>query len=189
VGYYHRKDEKNENGFCESHVGFFPPATGDGRYGPGTLYGLWPRSRWTWTRREDLAKMKLLLCFAFAAIVIGAQALTDEQIQKRNKISKECQQVSGVSQETIDKVRTGVLVDDPKMKKHVLCFSKKTGVATEAGDTNVEVLKAKLKHVASDEEVDKIVQKCVVKKATPEETAYDTFKCIYDSKPDFSPID
>jgi hypothetical protein len=28
-----------------------PPATGDGRYGPGTLYGLWPRSRWTWTRR------------------------------------------------------------------------------------------------------------------------------------------
>jgi hypothetical protein len=23
-----------------------PPATGDGRYGPGTLYGLWPRSRW-----------------------------------------------------------------------------------------------------------------------------------------------
>jgi hypothetical protein len=97
--------------------------------------------------------------------------------------------VSGVSQETIDKVRTGVLVDDPKMKKHVLCFSKKTGVATEAGDTNVEVLKAKLKHVASDEEVDKIVQKCVVKKATPEETAYDTFKCIYDSKPDFSPID
>jgi hypothetical protein len=29
-----------------------PPATGDGRYGPGTLYGLWPRSRWTWTRAD-----------------------------------------------------------------------------------------------------------------------------------------
>jgi hypothetical protein len=141
-------------------------------------------------RHRSSGKIVLLInCIFLNGFISTIQALTDEQIQKRNKISKECQQVSGVSQETIDKVRTGVLVDDPKMKKHVLCFSKKTGVATEAGDTNVEVLKAKLKHVASDEEVDKIVQKCVVKKATPEETAYDTFKCIYDSKPDFSPID
>ncbi|CAH2018762.1 unnamed protein product [Acanthoscelides obtectus] len=28
-----------------------PPAIGSGHYGPGTLYGLWPRSRRTWTRR------------------------------------------------------------------------------------------------------------------------------------------
>ena len=28
-----------------------PPAISSGHYGPGTLYGLWPRSRRTWTRR------------------------------------------------------------------------------------------------------------------------------------------
>jgi hypothetical protein len=62
-------------------------------------------------------------------------------------------------------------------------------VAAEAGDTNVEVLKAKLKRVASDEEMDKIMQNYVVKKATPEDTAYDIFRCVYNSKPDFTFVD
>jgi len=29
-----------------------PLESRNGRYGPGTLYGQWPRSRWTWTRRK-----------------------------------------------------------------------------------------------------------------------------------------
>jgi hypothetical protein len=64
-----------------------------------------------------------------------------------------------VTQELIDKVHSGVVSVDPKLKKYIICFSKKTGVATEASDNNMEVLKAMLKRVANDEEVDKMVQK------------------------------
>jgi hypothetical protein len=62
-------------------------------------------------------------------------------------------------------------------------------VTAEAGDANMEVPKAQLKRVASGEEVDKIVQNCVVKKATPEDRAYDIFRCVYNSKPDSASID
>ncbi|KAJ3619240.1 hypothetical protein MTP99_004939 [Tenebrio molitor] len=122
--------------------------------------------------------MKLLLCLASAAFVIAAQALFDQQIQKRAKVRKECKELTEVTQESINEAHSGVVSVDPKLKKYIRCFSKKTGVATEADDNNVEVLKAKLKRVANDEEMDKMVQKCVVKKVTPEATAYDIFRCV-----------
>jgi hypothetical protein len=50
---------------------------------------------------------------------------------------------------------SGVVSVDPKLKKYILCFLKKTGIATEASDNNMEVLK----RLANDEEVEKMVQK------------------------------
>jgi Zn ribbon nucleic-acid-binding protein len=59
-------------------------------------------------------------------------------------------------------------------------FQKKIALATEAGITSIEVLKTNLKQMVRDEQVDKMVQECVVKN-TPEDTltAYEIFKCLH----------
>lgn len=114
--------------------------------------------------------------------------MTKEQQDKLNQISKECRELNGVSEDTILKVRKGELVNEPKVKNHILCVSKKTGLASESGETNVEVLRNKLRKVCdSDDEVNTIIQKCVVKKDTPEETAFEIFNCLRKTKPTFSP--
>ncbi|EFA07544.1 odorant binding protein (subfamily minus-C) C01 [Tribolium castaneum] len=130
--------------------------------------------------------MKTIICFVF--VLAGAWALTKEQIDKLEPISKECRELNGISEDTILKVRRGEAVNEPKLKNHVLCVSKKTGLASETGETNVEVLRTKLRKVSeNDDEVNSIIQKCVVKKSTPEETAFEIFVCLRKVKPNFSP--
>ncbi|XP_044265392.1 uncharacterized protein LOC123011816 [Tribolium madens] len=134
------------------------------------------------------SKMKFLVCLLF--VIVAVNALTQDQKEKLDKISKECKNQSGVSQELIDKARTGELTNDPKLKAQIYCVSKKTGLATEAGEINMDNLKTKLKKVAAnDDEVNKIIQKCVVKKPTPEETAFEVYKCLHANKPNFSVVD
>jgi hypothetical protein len=134
--------------------------------------------------------MKLLLCLALVAAVATAQTLTDEQKANWKKWSDECREETGVSAEGINQLRTNHFdnVDD-KIKAQSLCFGRKSGLINEAGDVLADQIKIKLKRVAvDDKEVDKIANKCVVKKDTPEETAFETFKCLREQKPKFTPV-
>ncbi|XP_044265628.1 B1 protein-like [Tribolium madens] len=131
--------------------------------------------------------MKTIIFFVF--VLVGALALTKESVDKLEPISKECRELNGISEDIILKVRRGEAVNEPKLKNHILCVSKKTGLATETGETNVEILRTKLRKVSeSDNEVNNIIQKCVVKKITPEETAFEIFACLRKIKPNFSPV-
>ncbi|RZB39061.1 PBP GOBP domain containing protein [Asbolus verrucosus] len=122
--------------------------------------------------------MNLFVCLALIAVV-GVQAMTDEQKEKLRKVGKECKEQSGVSQEFIDKVRKGEFVEDPKLKAQMLCVSKKVGLTDDSGNVNVEALRTKVMKVAhNDTDVDKIVEICTVKKDTPEDTAFFTYKCF-----------
>jgi hypothetical protein len=64
------------------------------------------------------------------------------------------------------------------MKKHIFHFQRKTALPTEAGITSIKVLKTNMKQMVHDEQVDKMVQECVVKNA-PEDTltVHEIFKC------------
>ncbi|XP_068893153.1 B1 protein-like [Tenebrio molitor] len=134
--------------------------------------------------------MKLLICVALVAAVVTAQTLTDEQKAKWKKWREECRQETGVSEEAINRVVSNQFdVVDDKIKAHGLCFGKKAGLISESGDILIDQTKIKLKKVSvDDDEVDRIIKKCVVKKDTPEETAFQTFKCLREEKPKFSPV-
>ncbi|KAH0819362.1 hypothetical protein MTP99_000182 [Tenebrio molitor] len=126
--------------------------------------------------------MKVFVVFVFA--VVAVQALTDEQKEKIKAYHKECSAQSGVDQELISKARKGDFADDPKLKEHLFCFSKKAGFQNDAGDIQKDVLKTKLNAELKDEAAtDKLIEKCAVKKATPQETAFDTIKCYYENSP------
>lgn len=91
--------------------------------------------------------------------------------------------MSGVTQEQLDKEKAKKvdeeLDEDPKMKEHRLCISKKMGFMDESGEIKIDVLKAKLNVILKDaEKTEKIVTKCAVKKDTPLETANELKKCM-----------
>ncbi|RZC42569.1 PBP GOBP domain containing protein [Asbolus verrucosus] len=133
--------------------------------------------------------MKLFV-FCVLAATVAVHALTDQQKQKLNAYINECKAQTGVSQELIDRGRKGEFVDDPTVKSQILCMMKKIGMATESGEVVVDDIRNKLRKVSeNDEEVGRIIQKCVVKLDTPEETAFEVSKCIRQQKPNFSPVD
>jgi hypothetical protein len=69
--------------------------------------------------------------------------------------------------------------DDAKLKQQVLCMSKKHGQITESGELVLDVWRSWVKKVgAKHEEDEKILNECVVKKDTPEETMFNAFKCV-----------
>ncbi|XP_063904896.1 B1 protein-like [Zophobas morio] len=118
------------------------------------------------------------------AVAISVQALTDEQKEKIKTYHKDCAAASGVDQDLVARGRKGDFVDDPKLKEHLFCVSKKAGFQNDAGDVQTEVLKAKLNAELKDQEVtNKLVEKCAVKKATPQDTAFESFKCYYENTP------
>jgi hypothetical protein len=54
----------------------------------------------------------------------------------------------------------------------------------------VDVLRGRVRKVSdNDEETEKIINKCAVKRDTVEETVFNTFKCVMKNKPKFSPVD
>lgn len=156
--------------------------------------------------KPEIVTMKFLICVTLTfLLIINSQVsiflnfifvssflkgLNEEQTEKLNKLSKECRALSGVSQDTISNARNGNFEDDPKLKEQILCIAKKVEIMTESGEVNNEVLRRKLRKVAdSDEEAEKVFNKCATKKSTPGETAYETIKCIIKNKPKFSPVD
>lgn len=93
-------------------------------------------------------------------------------------VSKECREKTGVSEELILKARKGEFTDDPKLKEHLFCFSKKIGFQNEAGEVQQDVIKAKIGGDVAAEDLEKATQKCAtIKSATPEQTAFDVLKC------------
>ena len=118
------------------------------------------------------------------------QSLTDEQKANWKNWSDACQAETGVSTDSINKIRNNDFsaVDD-KLKAHSLCFGKKSGLVDASGDINVEKVKAKLRNVVDNEDkVNEIITKCVANKGTKEETSFQVFKCIRENQPNFVPV-
>lgn len=74
----------------------------------------------------------------------------------------------------IEDAKTGAPADDPKLKTFLVCVAKKISFVDENGEINHTVVKSKLGDGA-----DKLDADCAVKKATVEDTVFDSLKCYY----------
>ncbi|RZC31804.1 PBP GOBP domain containing protein [Asbolus verrucosus] len=97
--------------------------------------------------------------------VIACFSITVYATKKdRMKIVEECNKVSGVDKEVVKKAMMGIYVEDPLLKKDMLCYFQQ--------------LKDKYKgnmNVISQASV-----KCTVEYDTPEDTAFNLIKCTRD---------
>ncbi|KAJ3659241.1 hypothetical protein Zmor_010942 [Zophobas morio] len=132
--------------------------------------------------------MKLLL--VFATVLVAALAITDEQREKFEKIHKPCREANGVTDELIATIKDFANSGDVRLENTSLCAFKKLGFAYENGDLNTEALKKRVRAgVSSDEEAEKIIAKCTVKKETPGKTVKNTINCIANNVPNWSPVE
>ncbi|XP_044263056.1 uncharacterized protein LOC123010318 isoform X1 [Tribolium madens] len=124
--------------------------------------------------------MKLLVISLLISLVFAKQDTLDEEREKMKKWTHECIQESGVTSEVLQQLRSEKKVDDPKLKEYTFCTFKKNGFMTEDGELQYDIIKSTLKKVSgSEEEANKVINDCVVKKSTPQETAYETVDCWY----------
>jgi hypothetical protein len=105
--------------------------------------------------------------------------ISEEDAIERHMSQEKCQNETGVSDKVLSKIRNRQWEDDLKLKQQVLCLSKKNGLMTESGELVFDEWRNHLKEViTNDEEVEKIVNECIVKKDTPEETTFNAVKCV-----------
>ncbi|RZC40484.1 PBP GOBP domain containing protein [Asbolus verrucosus] len=124
--------------------------------------------------------------FIFTVLLIGAQAITDSLKEKLKKWGDECaaqpQIVSEESEESCNKKRKHETDEDVLLSEVTFCIWKKAGFISESGDLFIEVIKTALRQSNSDEEVEKLVNKCAVKKATPQRTAMAVMMCMFENR-------
>ncbi|CAH0551621.1 unnamed protein product [Brassicogethes aeneus] len=125
----------------------------------------------------------IILCFAVVATVY-AGVLTDEQRHKLLSFHNECAKETGVNEDLIGEAMMGNFSDDPTFKDQILCFSKKIGFLDASGKIDVETMKNKFKmmHDHDDEKIDEVVEKCGKDMDTPEDTAVELMKCLFEVK-------
>jgi hypothetical protein len=125
--------------------------------------------------------MKFLCYLTALTLLVAVQTTTPEEDAKAlHKIEVECQNETVVSVELkVKALINGDGEDDPKLKQQVLCVCKKRGLITESGELVVDAWKAQMKKInPNNENGEKIINECVVKKDTPVETAFNALKCV-----------
>lgn len=75
------------------------------------------------------------------------------------------------------KALTGEITETDIMKKHTLCVGKKLGIINEDGVIQTEVIREKFSEIVDN--VDEMVDKCVVDKGNAEDTAFAFAKCSF----------
>ncbi|CAH0551623.1 unnamed protein product [Brassicogethes aeneus] len=89
-----------------------------------------------------------------------------------------CMAQTGTTEAMLAKVKSGVMVDDPNFIKFIFCVEKLSGLINENGDIYKEALEIKTTiSIGSLEKTIAMADKCSQYKSTPEETAYELYKC------------
>lgn len=92
----------------------------------------------------------------------------------------ECVKETGAKPEVIAEVKKGNINESEDLKKFTLCFFKKSGILSPDGKLNVETALEKLPTGVDKSEAKRVLEDCKNKKgATPEDTAFQMFKCYH----------
>nr|AQY18982.1 odorant-binding protein [Galeruca daurica] len=122
------------------------------------------------------------IIFASLCIIeaVKADVLSPEARTKIIENAKKCQKESEVDMKLLLKIKEGVFTDDPKLKEHMLCVSKSFGIQQQNGEFNEAVMKVIFKkNGADDKKAEELSKKCLIKKDSPENSAFETMKCIH----------
>ncbi|CAG9835000.1 unnamed protein product [Diabrotica balteata] len=122
--------------------------------------------------------MKRFIFLAF--LVCGAMAsLTEKQQQNMDSIHTMCVSEIGVSEDVIDKARSGDFVQDAKLKCYMKCYFDKIGVMSGDGKVDIDIALAtlpdNLQYAAP------VIKKCGSQAGADVcDVVFNTLKCHYD---------
>nr|CAH7746642.1 unnamed protein product [Callosobruchus chinensis] len=98
------------------------------------------------------------------------------------RLHNECKAETGISDALATGVIAGKFPDDDVLKKHLLCIYKKTGFFTDDGHIQKDITQVIYEATLKDEtKAAQLVKICAVEKDTPENTAFEMSKCVWDN--------
>ncbi|KAJ8965536.1 hypothetical protein NQ317_011938 [Molorchus minor] len=124
-----------------------------------------------------------VLAICVASLMILAHGVSDADKDKLKQFHDECQAdpATHVDEDLLKKARNGEHVEG--VGKHSLCLSKKLGFQKENGDLDKESIKSSLsKYITEETKVKEILDKCAVQKLTPELTAENLLRCLFENR-------
>ncbi|KAH1007143.1 hypothetical protein HUJ04_004416 [Dendroctonus ponderosae] len=129
--------------------------------------------------------MRCLFLVAIILVAVRAQILSQSEKEKMRAIHEGCMKETGADQALIHKAVKGEYVDDPKLKNQIFCVTQKIGFTDESGEIMKDLTVKKLTEKFKNEKViNAAVEKCVDKKATPSDTAFEFVKCLHSYAPE-----
>lgn len=105
-------------------------------------------------------------------------SVSPEELQMFMGYHSDCLAQTGLSEEIITQVKAGSLPDDAVLKTHILCMNKKLGFQNDAGELQMDRMKAMFSKYSDPAVVDKLMV-CIVQKDTPENSAFEVAKCAH----------
>nr|QUP79499.1 odorant binding protein 6 [Monochamus saltuarius] len=125
-----------------------------------------------------------MMSIKVALVIISVCALVwaqESNLQAIMKYHNECKAETNVDDSLVTGLLTGKFPDDPTLKQHMFCMSKKLGIQDEAGEIQKEAMQQKIGKVISDDaKIAELTEKCSVEQGSPEDTAFEMAKCIYE---------
>lgn len=101
-----------------------------------------------------------------------------EEKDKLLAVTSNCIKSTGVNEEYVLKGRKGEFVEDPKLEEYYFCVFKALNFINDAGELNMEALKARIPSNADQEKASQLLAKCKDSKGdTPQKTSYLAHKC------------
>lgn len=95
------------------------------------------------------------------------------------EVSSKCAAESGVADAVLKDANEGKIAEnDPQLKQFALCFAKTVGFMNDAGDIMMDHIKQILYANMDKNLAETIINKCMEKKATPLDTAFEMGKCM-----------
>ncbi|CAG9829120.1 unnamed protein product [Diabrotica balteata] len=121
-----------------------------------------------------------VISFLAVAFLSGIESLSEAEQAMMFSLHQKCLPISGATDEMAKQAMVGNFPEDPAFKEHVYCMSKGFGFFNENGEVNKIVVEAELqKRIADPALREEIKAKCLVMKETPQETAFQTAKCMF----------
>nr|CAI5862182.1 unnamed protein product [Callosobruchus analis] len=98
------------------------------------------------------------------------------------RLHRECKAETGINDAVATGVMSGKFPDDEVLKKHLVCIYKKSGFMTDDGHIQKDITEVIYEATLKDEaKAAKLVKICAVEKDTPEDTAFEMSKCVWEN--------
>ncbi|XP_030764858.1 B1 protein-like [Sitophilus oryzae] len=121
--------------------------------------------------------------FSYKGQHINKLQVPPDQLQKLIKYNTECRQKSGAPMPMIMAAVQGKFDDDPALKTHFFCLGKKIGFMDKDGNFDREFIKEQMSQlVKDDDKIEEVLNKCLIQLDSPEETAFQSIKCMSDNR-------
>ncbi|CAH1106069.1 unnamed protein product [Psylliodes chrysocephalus] len=105
-------------------------------------------------------------------------------MKKLMDATQKCIKQSKVDVTDVMNMNKGKFDNDPKIKTHLLCVNKVIGTQNDKGEFQIDLLRPTFqKMIKDDKKTEVMLKKCFKQLSTPEESAFESAKCVNDFLP------